>query len=518
MKSKETKLIKDLYSHYQPETDVNDEFINSLYDQYGSIRGVLMNLILKFEPNADVSDEYLDNKLDQYGLLDKTDEVKPVDEPQQEKPSTQEENKVKAKENTAEAPKEKEANQPEKPKSKSNLIIIAAVLIVLVALGIIGGNLYRQNSLLQSSLQNSIQQNEELIKEQEAQAEEEILYSEEVSGSELDPEVEAQWDDDQTSYAKSLASNLNIRSTPEITDNVIGVLQLDDLVEILDTVQGDNSSVINGMLNRETILNINGTDLTFKKGKVFRVIGEESYDSYKVIIDNRNTEAFVQKSRLDIQDQEVWVNILFKDPETGNYLKGFVYQKFLSKQGGIIADNRYFEVYNTYQDQNEPYLILRSDPYSKSTKLDEMRDGTKLELLSKNHGNSKKWFKVKMIESGLIGYAHSKWLRPVYNSNDDFYIIAVDIASSESEAIDKVDALVEEGYNVANFLWIPDYPSLSGANYYSVYIGPFYDIDDLIFEIEDYRLVNPKAYGLLVSTKSNTRVEIRGANNIKRFD
>ena len=175
MKAKETKLIKDLYNHYQPETDVNDEFINSLYDQYGSIRGVLMNLILKFEPNADVSDEYLDSKLDQYGLLDKTDEIKPADEPLQEKPSTQEENKVKAKENTAEAPKEKETTQPEKQKSKSNLIIIASVLIVLVALGIIGGNLYRQNSLLQSSLQNSIQQNEELLKEQEAQAEEEYV-------------------------------------------------------------------------------------------------------------------------------------------------------------------------------------------------------------------------------------------------------------------------------------------------------------------------------------------------------
>ena len=60
-----------------------------------------------------------------------------------------------------------------------------------------------------------------------------------------------------------------------------------------------------------------------------------------------------------------------------------------------------------------------------------------------------------------------------------------------------------------------DYPSLSGANYYSVYIGPYYDIDDLIFEIEDYRLVNPKAYGLLVSTKSNTRVEIRGLTILK---
>ena len=120
-------------------------------------------------------------------------------------------------------------------------------------------------------------------------------------------------EDDQTSYAKSLASLiLTLGQHPEITDNVIGVLQLDDLVEIIDTVQGDNSSVINGMLNRETVLNTNGTDLTFKKGKAFRVIGEESYDSYNVIIDNRNTEAIVQKSRLDIQDQEVWVNILFK--------------------------------------------------------------------------------------------------------------------------------------------------------------------------------------------------------------
>lgn len=69
MKEKEIKLIKDLYQHYQPQTDVTDELINSCYDQYGSIRGVLMNIILKFEPSADVSDAYLDGKLAEYGII-----------------------------------------------------------------------------------------------------------------------------------------------------------------------------------------------------------------------------------------------------------------------------------------------------------------------------------------------------------------------------------------------------------------------------------------------------------------
>ena len=70
----------------------------------------------------------------------------------------------------------------------------------------------------------------------------------------------------------------------------------------------------------------------------------------------------------------------------------------------------------------------------------------------------------------------------------------------------------------SNFLWIPDYPSLSGANYYSVYIGPYYDIDEFVYQIEDYRMSNQNAYGLLVSTSSNTRVEIRGPRSIQRFD
>lgn len=69
MKEKESKLIKDLFAHFDPKTEVTQELINSCYENYGSIRGILMNIILKFQPNADVSDEYLDKKLASYGLM-----------------------------------------------------------------------------------------------------------------------------------------------------------------------------------------------------------------------------------------------------------------------------------------------------------------------------------------------------------------------------------------------------------------------------------------------------------------
>jgi hypothetical protein len=101
--------------------------------------------------------------------------------------------------------------------------------------------------------------------------------------------------------------------------------------------------------------------------------------------------------------------------------------------------------------------------------------------------------------------------------DDNFYIIAVSIASSDIEAMDKVKSLESQGYN-SDFLWIPDYKSLSGAKYFSVYIGPFRSESECALAIEDYRKINPSAYGLLVSNESPKRVEIRGPNKIKISD
>ena len=99
-------------------------------------------------------------------------------------------------------------------------------------------------------------------------------------------------------------------------------------------------------------------------------------------------------------------------------------------------------------------------------------------------------------------------------NNKDFYIIAVSIASSDTEAMDKVNSLKSEGYN-SDFLWIPDYKSLSGAEYFSVFIGSFRSESECAIAVQEYRKSNPSAYGLLVSNESSKRVSITGPNKIK---
>ena len=211
MKKQEIKLIKDLYNHFQPQTDVTDELINSCYNQYGSIRGILMNLILKFQPNVDVTDEYLDKKLSDYGLL-----------------ITEENSKVEV---------------VESPQNKKGILKWVIIILVILGLGYFGTNLYFQKQLLQSSL-------------------------------------------------------------------------------------------------------------------------EETKDLYQQELNTNHEEIF----------------------------------------------DDYYEVYNTYLEE-EDYLNLRSEPTSKSINITRMSDGTKLILLSKGNGSNGKWMKVRVLESGKVGYAHTKWIR-----------------------------------------------------------------------------------------------------------
>ena len=102
-----------------------------------------------------------------------------------------------------------------------------------------------------------------------------------------------------------------------------------------------------------------------------------------------------------------------------------------------------------------------------------------------------------------------------YFTDEEFYIIAVDISSSDSDAGNKVDQLKNQGYR-SDYLWIPDFKSLSGAEYFSVFIGPFNSLEECAITVESYRKSNPSAYGLLVSNESSKRVEIRGPGRITR--
>lgn len=93
-----------------------------------------------------------------------------------------------------------------------------------------------------------------------------------------------------------------------------------------------------------------------------------------------------------------------------------------------------------------------------------------------------------------------------------FYIISTAAVQTEAEAKALAKKLQTQGKQ-SGYLWIPDYPSLSGTNYYSVYIGPYYSQYECEVATEEYRILNPKAYGLLVSTE-NKRVQINGIGKV----
>ncbi|NTW99520.1 MAG: SPOR domain-containing protein [Geobacteraceae bacterium] len=98
------------------------------------------------------------------------------------------------------------------------------------------------------------------------------------------------------------------------------------------------------------------------------------------------------------------------------------------------------------------------------------------------------------------------------SKTDDFYMVNIAAVGTEKEAKAMVQSLINQGERAA-WLWIPDYPSLSGAHYFSVYIGPFTSQQECEVATEKYRKRYPDACGLLVSQKS-TEVRIMGIGKV----
>jgi len=96
---------------------------------------------------------------------------------------------------------------------------------------------------------------------------------------------------------------------------------------------------------------------------------------------------------------------------------------------------------------------------------------------------------------------------------NSFYIVSVDAVISERDAQEKAFNLRQSGYS-ANYLWIPDYASLSGAQMYAVYIGPYSSQYECEVATENYRKIQPGVYGLLVN-QSRQRVQINGIGKVK---
>lgn len=85
-----------------------------------------------------------------------------------------------------------------------------------------------------------------------------------------------------------------------------------------------------------------------------------------------------------------------------------------------------------------------------------------------------------------------------------YYIVAVKAFAEKDSAILFVEELRQE-YENANYLWIPDYESLSGKEYYQVFIGPFMEQATVIPFLMDFKQTERDAYAVLVDHKNQSR-------------
>lgn len=127
-------------------------------------------------------------------------------------------------------------------------------------------------------------------------------------------------------YALINVDNLNFRSTPEISNNIIGKLNFEEKVVFIDTISIKSSTVNKVTLNKKTDVIYNGRKYTFNKHKAVEIEGPDGDYALVVKIDVGNEENIsvsVPLSDIDLSNKKTWAKIKQGDKV------GFVYYKFL---------------------------------------------------------------------------------------------------------------------------------------------------------------------------------------------
>ncbi len=88
----------------------------------------------------------------------------------------------------------------------------------------------------------------------------------------------------------------------------------------------------------------------------------------------------------------------------------------------------------------------------------------------------------------------------VVGAEEVFYVISVSATKTEEDAKKSV-AKLKKNYEKSDYLWIPDYKSLSGKELFSVFIGPYEDAVDAFDMLKKYKKENKNAYIVEVSQK-----------------
>ena len=277
----------------------------------------------------------------------------------------------------------------ESSQKKKGILKWVIIVIVILGFGYLGMDLYLKNQLLQSSLEET----KDLYQQELNTNHEEILM--EIYEEEEEPLNEGHSSLIHKTYANSNASNLNVRSTPALSDNIIDMLQLGDRVEVLDTIRIEIKTIKQALLNQETFIEIEGIEILFQKGKALEIVNKIGDNSYRVIVDERNNKAILSKKNLDLIDKEIWLKI-----RLNNQQEGYVYQRFLTSE--ISDDEDYSDdeemsvtEYKSYIKINDPdgYTNVRSGKSSSTEIIHQIYDENKLFKLIDDSGN---WWKIKL--------------------------------------------------------------------------------------------------------------------------
>ena len=212
---------------------------------------------------------------------------------------------------------------------------------------------------------------------------------------------------------------LNFRSSPEISDNIIGMLMLDNKVIFIDSISIDLPTIKNGTLNKNITIKHNGKAYVFNKNKVVKINGPEENGQLAVNIDLGDGRKLsnVVLSRLDLKldKKQVWAKI-----EQGNKT-GYVYYRFLNFDGPESANNFDHSASVTYIKINDPdgYTNVRAGKSSSTEIIYQIYDENKLFELLDDSGN---WWKIKLDSSETktsTGFIYKSKVIRVSNSQSD---------------------------------------------------------------------------------------------------
>lgn len=265
--------------------------------------------------------------------------------------------------------------------------------------------------------------------------------------------------------------------------------------------------------------------------------GETMYSFSLSKMENSSSNKLAGKTYYTIQDEDGYSNL--RNKPNGDILKKVYdsekfevigseakHKKVKLNDGtiGYIHESRIVTSVNYRVNLNTGVtnVNVRDNYGTENTKvMDQISYPLSLTVIKEHYLNNEKWIYIKEKNGWILSsFVQNKGLANQNNSinqkiktNTPFYIISTKSVEEENIAQIEVKNLISRGYN-ADYLWIPKYKSLSGAELYSVYIGPFYSQFECERAIEEYRKVDGKSYALLVS-QENKRVEIRGIGKIK---